>query len=89
MANISNIKVNGITYSIGGSGGSGSGTITGIKMNGVVKGTSGVVDLGTVVTNVDNKANKSDIPTKVSQLQNDSKFVTAVVIESTGTLKLS
>lgn len=31
------------------------GTITGITMNGVSKGTSGVVDLGTVITDVSNK----------------------------------
>lgn len=36
------------------------GTITGIKMNGVSKGTSGVVDLGTVITNVDGKVDKVD-----------------------------
>lgn len=34
------------------------GTITGITMNGVSKGTSGVVDLGTVITNVDSKQDK-------------------------------
>lgn len=33
-------------------GSSGGGTITGIEMNGVSKGTSGVVDLGDVVTNI-------------------------------------
>lgn len=36
------------------------GTITGIKMNGVSKGTAGVVDLGTVITNVDGKVDKVD-----------------------------
>lgn len=35
------------------------GAITGITMNGASKGTSGVVDLGTVVTDVSGKANKS------------------------------
>lgn len=35
------------------------GTITGIKMNGSSKGTSGVVDLGTVITDVSGKANLS------------------------------
>lgn len=34
-------------------------TITGIKMNGSSKGTSGVVDLGTVITDVSGKANLS------------------------------
>ena len=36
-----------------------TGTITGIKMNGVSKGTSGVVDLGTVITDVDGKQDKA------------------------------
>ena len=36
-----------------------TGTITGITMNGVSKGTSGVVDLGTVVTDVSGKADSS------------------------------
>ena len=39
------------------------GTITGITMNGSSKGTSGVVDLGTVVTDVSGKANTSDLAT--------------------------
>lgn len=41
---------------------SNTGTITGIKMNGVSKGTSGVVDLGTVITahqDISGKLNKS------------------------------
>jgi len=53
------------------------GTITGITMNGASKGTSGVVDLGTVLTehqDISGKADKSEIPTKVSQLTNDSGF---------------
>ena len=40
-----------------------AGTITGIKMNGSSKGTSGVVDLGTVITShqdISGKANKSE-----------------------------
>ena len=42
--------------------GTGNGTITGIKMNGASKGSSGVVDLGTVITShqdISGKANKS------------------------------
>lgn len=42
------------------------GTITGIKMNGTTKGTSGVVDLGTVITShqdISGKANVSDLNT--------------------------
>ena len=34
------------------------GTVTGVKMNGSVKGSSGVVDLGTVITDVSGKADK-------------------------------
>lgn len=40
------------------------GTITGVKMNGVSKGTSGVVDLGTVITehqDISGKANSKDL----------------------------
>jgi len=36
-----------------------TGTITGITMNGATKGTSGVVDLGTVVTDVSGKVDKT------------------------------
>ena len=57
------------------------GTITGITMNGDSKGTSGVVNLGTVLTahqDISGKADKSEIPTKVSQLTNDSGFTSNV-----------
>lgn len=43
---------------------SNTGTVTGIKMNGSTKGTSGVVDLGTVITehqDISGKANVSDL----------------------------
>jgi hypothetical protein len=43
-----------------------TGTITGIKMNGTSKGTSGVVDLGTVITShqdISGKADKSSLAT--------------------------
>lgn len=43
-----------------------TGTITGITMNGTSKGTSGVVNLGTVITahqDISGKANKSDLAT--------------------------
>ena len=43
---------------------SNTGTITGITMNGQSKGTSGVVNLGTVITDVSTKADK---PSKVSK----------------------
>lgn len=45
---------------------SNAGTITGIKMNGASKGTSGVVDLGTVITShqdISGKADKSSLAT--------------------------
>lgn len=64
------------------------GTITGITMNGASKGTSGVVDLGTVLTahqDLNDYYTKSQtssasqisdaIPTKTSQLSNDSGFI--------------
>lgn len=38
---------------------SNTGTITGITMNGTSKGTSGVVNLGTVITDVSGKLDKS------------------------------
>ena len=38
-----------------------TGTITGIKMNGVSKGTSGVVDLGTVITSHQDISRKVDV----------------------------
>lgn len=57
------------------------GTVTGVKMNGISMGTSGVVDLGTVITShqdISGKADKNAIPTKVSQLTNDSGFTSNV-----------
>ena len=57
------------------------GTITGVTMNGVSKGTSGVVDLGVVLTahqDISGKADKSEIPTKVSELTNDSGFTSNI-----------
>lgn len=70
------------------------GTITGIKMNGASKGTNGVVDLGTVITQHQDISGKQDkltagsnisisgntisatVPTKTSQLTNDSGYAT-------------
>jgi len=49
----------GVTWAAGGSG---SGTITEIRMNGQSKGTSGVVDLGTVITAHQDISGKLDIP---------------------------
>ena len=50
----------------------GSGTITGIKMNGASKGTSGVVDLGTVITAHQDISGKADKSATVSTVTYDS-----------------
>lgn len=57
--------------------GTGNGTITGITMNGASKGTSGVVDLGTVITEHQDISGKADKSATVSDVQYDttnSKF---------------
>ena len=59
-----------------------TGTITGITMNGVSKGTSGVVDLGTVVTDISGKQDVIDASHKldadlVDDTTSTNKFVTA------------
>lgn len=49
---------------------SGGGTITGITMNGQSKGTSGVVDLGTVITahqDISGKADSTNVVTRVTR----------------------
>ena len=48
------------------------GTITGIKMNGASKGTSGVVDLGTVITAHQDISGKADKSSTVSNVAYDS-----------------
>lgn len=58
------------------------GTITGITMNGVSKGTSGVVDLGTVITDISGKQDVIDSSHKlnadlVDDATSTNKFVTA------------
>ena len=50
----------------------GNGTITGIKMNGASKGTSGVVDLGTVITAHQDISGKADKSATVSTVTYDS-----------------
>lgn len=74
------LKVNGVTYELGESGGGGgSGTVTGIRMNGTIKGTSGIVDLGTVLTehqSLAGYAKKTDIPTNLSDLADDDEHRT-------------
>lgn len=49
-----------------------TGTITGITMNGVSKGTSGVVDLGTVVTDVSGKQDTLVSGTNIKTINNES-----------------
>ena len=61
---------------------SNTGTITGITMNGTSKGTSGIVDLGTVITDISGKQDTIDSSHKLSaDLVDDSsttnKFVTS------------
>ena len=46
----------------------GAGTVTGIKMNGASKGTSGVVDLGTVVTNLSGYATENWVSDKLNDV---------------------
>ena len=48
------------------------GTITGIKMNGASKGTSGVVDLGTVITSHQDISGKADKSATVSNVAYDT-----------------
>ena len=59
-----------------------TGTITGITMNGTSKGTSGVVDLGTVITDISGKQDVIDASHKldadlVDDTTSTNKFVTA------------
>lgn len=65
-----------ITISAGSNNGSsGGGTITGITMNGVSKGTSGVVDLGTVITShqdISGKQDKLTSGTNIKTINNTS-----------------
>lgn len=49
-----------------------TGTITGINMNGASKGTSGVVDLGTVITSHQDISGKEDTTNKVTSLSSSS-----------------
>lgn len=57
------------------------GTITGITMNGILKGTSGVVDLGTVIQDISDKANSIDVYTKaqVNDMLNNCMFIGDIV----------
>ena len=58
------------------------GTVTAVKINGVTKNPSnGIVDLGTIeggngTVDLSEYAKKSELPTKTSELENDSKYTT-------------
>lgn len=70
MSKISQINVNGTNYNVGNDG-----TITGITMNGVSKGISGVVDLGTVITEHQDISGKQDTlvsGTNIKTINNES-----------------
>ncbi len=56
---------------------SNTGTITGITMNGASKGTSGVVDLGTVITDVSGKENTSNKVTSISSSSTNVQYPSA------------
>ena len=59
---------------------SNAGTITGITMNGASKGTSGVVDLGTVITShqdISGKENSSNKVTSLSSSSTDTQYPSA------------
>ena len=57
-----------------------TGTITGIKMNGALKGTSGIVDLGTVITehqDVSDKESKDNKVTTLNESSTDTQYPSA------------
>lgn len=60
-----------------------TGTITGITMNGTSKGTSGVVDLGTVITShqdISGKENTSNKVTSLSSSSTDTQYPSAKAV---------
>lgn len=60
-----------------------TGTITGITMNGASKGTSGVVDLGTVITShqdISGKEDKSNKVTSISSSSTDTEYPSAKAV---------
>lgn len=62
---------------------SNAGTITGIKMNGSTKGTSGIVDLGTVITShqdITGKENTSNKVTSISSSSTDTEYPSAKAV---------
>lgn len=65
-----------------------TGTITGIKMNGASKGTSGVVDLGTVLTSSDNLA-KLDTENTFTAKQTINSGMGVVSLKTQGYVEIS
>ena len=60
-----------------------TGTITGITMNGASKGTSGVVDLGTVITShqdISGKENTSNKVTSISSSSTNTQYPSALAV---------
>lgn len=63
------------------------GTITGITMNGSSKGTSGVVDLGTVVTDISTKQDILVSGTNIKTINNQSILGSGDIAVSTITFR--
>ena len=67
--------------------GAGTGTITGITMNGSSKGTSGVVDLGTVITSHQDISGKADAATTLAGYGiTDAKIESGVITLGSSTI---
>lgn len=67
--------------------GTGNGTVTGIKMNGASKGTSGVVDLGTVITSHQDISGKADKATTLAGYGiTDAKIASGVITLGSNTI---
>jgi hypothetical protein len=67
--------------------GAGVGTITGIKMNGSSKGSSGVVDLGTVITSHQDISGKADVATTLAGYGiTDAKIESGVITLGSSTI---
>ena len=67
-----------------------TGTVTGIKMNGSSKGTSGIIDLGTVITSHQDISGKQDVISDLATIRsNASKGATAVQPSTLATVATS
>lgn len=65
-----------------------TGTITGITMNGASKGTSGIVDLGTVITAHQSLAGKQDVDSKLTSISGLSNSSTGLIKLTNGVASL-